>query len=391
MAMDQPLVLDQVQDINLAELAVLSLVHPLPDFVKRASSKQLFQDDLPGTAYAAPSSKLYPCQNAPSTFLSALYFTEKQAAFEPKQREVIATNLVKFARYWGIEHEVAPLLNPPKQAAAEPDDDDYGLVWQSDDGSKDRAMPLRSAVEVKTAASYLLEHRDALPLRDRHTVAVKILEKAAAYGAAIDPAADAFLERTAGRGVCSVDDVVDAVYQRAVLAKTAEQKAQLQSLATSIAEMPAAALIPNMRIKLAEILEDVDKQIGIKTYGEVLQRPEDVLFSTLYKDAAMSVAESVRLTTGKCYEKSAFKKVSLRDVQELFGSDFAGEVRDGLDVDTEKLASLASTLPRPDAELFEHMMSEAGIPPLYQKAASDRFIDRVPDLDALAAQYCSPG
>ena len=75
-----------------------------------------------------------------------------------------------------------------------------------------------------------------------------------------------------------------------------------------------------------------------------------------------------------------------KDLLQMSVRDFAAAVADGLHVDTEKLAEQAATLPRGDAEQFEALLTEAGIPPILNKAGADmRMASGV--LDALAAGY----
>ena len=92
------------------------------------------------------------------------------------------------------------------------------------------------------------------------------------------------------------------------------------------------------------------------------------------------------LQTGNVYEKEQLSKLAREDVANLFGNDFANEVCTGFDVDPEKLAEVAHTLPRPDAELLEHLLSEVGQRPQLNKAAEFEPIDDK-TLEAIAAAY----
>jgi hypothetical protein len=103
----------------------------------------------------------------------------------------------------------------------------------------------------------------------------------------------------------------------------------------------------------------------------MIKRPEDVIFSATYRTIKTASDDACAMTTGNIYDSEDFGKVALDDVKALFGSDFAGEVQDGINgVNTEKMAELAATLPRPDAELFDRLMSESGVHPIQTKAAS---------------------
>ena len=146
---------------------------------------------------------------------------------------------------------------------------------------------------------------------------------------------------------------------------------QLHKMASVVATQPRQALVPDMLVKLAETVDTVDRGMGLYgKYTAKIPRPEDVIFEATFTKAASEMAEVVPMTSGKTYAKSELAKLALDDVRSLFGNDFADEVRVGLKVDPEKLAELASTLPRPEAGLFDRLMADCGLNPAMAKAAS---------------------
>jgi hypothetical protein len=92
------------------------------------------------------------------------------------------------------------------------------------------------------------------------------------------------------------------------------------------------------------------------------------------------------MQTGNIYDKGQLSKLAREDVEGLFGTDFANEVCTGLEVDVEKIAEIAATLPRPDAELLEQLLTEAGQHPQMNKGASWEPISNEV-LEELAALY----
>ena len=62
------------------------------------------------------------------------------------------------------------------------------------------------------------------------------------------------------------------------------------------------------------------------------------------------------------------------------------KVSRGLEIDPEKMATVAETLPRPDAELLEQILSEAGQQPQFGKEAADGEISDA-ELEEIAAIY----
>jgi len=385
---------DHVSDVNGEELSRLSKLYEFPDFVKKANMDQVFRpNDLAVTVYADPIRKQFPCHNAASTWLSTVYFTEKKAEFHPKDQVRIKQRLDHYVGYWRIKESVDKYMvkhaEYNKDAEAGLPDSSYAFVWTDNEtGRKDRHLRMVNAREVKAAADYLHEYADRFTFRDRNTIAKKILTKAASFGAAVGNRIE-FLEKQAGHGVCDPDEVVAMLTDRAKLATLPALKDQILKLAHIVKTQPRQALTPDMMVKLAETVDQIDRTIGLAgKYTDKLPRPEDVIFKATFSKAASDIAEHCALTSGNIYKKADFAKIALDDVRSLFGTDFAEEVKAGLDkVDPEKMAELVHTLPRPDAELFDRLMSDSGVFPQMNKAASAKQGFSAQELAALAAGY----
>jgi hypothetical protein len=369
---------DHVADKSRAEMVRLARLYPFPDFVKQASMEATFE---PGrqlvTIYADPVRRQFPCHTAASTWLSHLYYREKRAEFHPKDQAQIEKRLANYAGYFRIRPACDAIVTRwnelHKTAEEQLPDSDFAYVWVGDDGRKDRRLRLKTAAEVKAAAEYLHQYRDRFTFPQRHTMAQKILEKAAHHGAAVRDHYE-FLERQAGRGVCNPPEVVELIRQRGLLVKDAALKQCFTKMAEEVAQKPRQFLAPDVLVKLAETLDQLDRQQGfVQHYQHGMQRPEDVIFKATFEKAASELQSKVATTSGKVYEKSAFARLKLADVEALFGDDFARQVRTPLgDVDPEKMAEHAHALPRPDAELLDGLLSDSGVSPLLVKAASAR-------------------
>jgi hypothetical protein len=239
-------ILDPASDTNREELARLVKVYDVPDFVKKADLNQtMFPSKVAVTTYADPVNKKFACHSAAATWLSGLYFHEKKAEYHPKERDRIEQRLNQFADYFKIRRSYDSMC---KQAAdlhadTELPDSSYAYVWVGRDGAKERHLPMRSAAEVKAAADWLEQYQDRLPFQDRNTVATKVLEKAAAYGALIENTE--FLEKQAGQGVCDPDEVHAMIMQRARLTKSASHREQIEALAETVKSQPRMALAPD--------------------------------------------------------------------------------------------------------------------------------------------------
>jgi hypothetical protein len=409
-----PSMMDHVADKNGVELVRLSGLYTFPDFVKQADLGQtLGQRRLPAHLYADPVRQQFPCDTAASTWLSALYFTEKRAEFHPKDQALIQKRVDGYASYWRIKAAVdsvkARWQELHKTAEEQLPDRDFAYVWAGDDGRKERHLRLTNAMEVKAAAEYVEEYRDRFPFSARHAMARKILEKAAHFGAAVGANRE-FLERQAGWGVCDPAEVVKMVEDRAMLVPAGrgvtvkfasdgkEERSEglrehFLKMAAVIRASPRRALLPEMLVKLAETVDALDRQLGlVGKYSEGLPRPEDVIFKATFSKTAGEMTRVVPTTSGKVYEKSALKKLALDDLTAMFGREFSDRVKTPLgEIDPEKMAEEVATLPRPDAELLDGLLSDNGVRPLLTKAASAHQGFTREEMNAWAAAYRTVG
>ena len=365
-------ILDQAQDLTGAEWHRLTATHTVPEFVKSASHPARYGDpaELPVTVYAYPPQRLYPCHTAAATWASAMFFLEKQANWKPAENEAIWTRLQDAARYWQILPQVQALTGErTKSAAAIPlADDDFALVWELEGQPKERHYPLRNAEEVKAAAAWLEQFRGDMVLADRRTIAGRILTKAAAYH--VLPDNNEFLCRTAGVGYCTTQTLVDCWQTRATLSKQThpEYAAQANGMAESIKIAHLDFRDHGLRCRLADLMDTFDRETKLAAlYGDGLERPEDQIFQITEKVAKDTAKQYVGTTCGTVYEKTAMELIPLEDIRGWLGDDIAEAVSiAGIHVDTEKLAAVITTLPRPDAQMFDQLAASLGIVPFAQ-------------------------
>jgi hypothetical protein len=370
------IVLDHVGDTNGAELHRFAKLYDFPAYVKSASHEETTRPGrLPANAYGDPRVSAFPCHTPASTYLSAVYFAEKQSHYRPKDAARVQGRIQKAAAYFGIVPDVDAVFAASAAVVKSADDrrpdDDFAYCWVDDAGNRHRQWRLATAADCKAAADALYANRDALSYADRNVIAGKILQKAARHGASLG-GVEAFVERQAGHGVCDPKEVVAMCRDRALLARRPEERDAMNKLAAMIAGKPSAALLPDMLVKLATTVDGFDAAIGLSgRYTDRIRRPEDVIFKATYKECRAGVGVACPLVTGSVYDKTDFAKLSSEDLRGLFGDGAVDQVMNGLDLDVEKLAELAQTMPRPDAELFEQMLDAAGVPPLTNKYAAD--------------------
>lgn len=373
-----PAAVDHIADKNGAELYRLSQLYEFPEFVKKADLGLVMNPgQLAVTVYADPVRRQFPCHNAPSAWLSAAYFYEKKAEFHPNDAARIEARLNEYVDYFRIRPSVeafkAKNAEYTKNAEEKLPDSSYAYVWVGDNGLKERRLPLRSAAEVKQAADYLHQYADRFDFKTRNAMAKKIMTKAAAYGAGLG-AKQVWMEKAAGMGVGDPKAIVAMIEGRAKLASNnLAFKQGILKLAEVVRTTPRAALHPDVLADLCHTVENIDRTLGVfGKYAASVQRPEDVIFSATFNKVAAEMNETCALTSGNAYRKEQFSKLALDDVRSLFGDDFADQIRSGFDVDSEKMAELAHTLPRGDAELLDRMMADCGLHPVQVKAASVR-------------------
>lgn len=375
--------LDQAHDVSGRETHRLTALYPAPDFVKSAGQERLNGDEtLPRHMYADQHNKLYPCHTAPATWMSALFFSDKQAQFNETEAAIIKARIHKSAAYFGISGAVATLEEKIAASAgldlnALPDSD-FAIVWRTDAGTVERHWPLRNAAEVKFAAAHFKSHRDEFVFTDRHTIATKILEKAAQYGADTSDADDS-LELAAGYGMCAAKMASDMLKERARLVQRqhGDLAAELVKLAAVVDQNPEKARETDTRLKLAAVVDGFDKNTKLYRMYDAggLPRPEEVLFAVTEKVARDFLGQNVETTTGNVYALDDLEKLAVDDVRDWLGDDFADAVSaGGVYMDREKLAEIVPTLDRGMAATLDRLMSEKQAGAVVKSAAVDTLL-----------------
>ena len=375
--------LDQNQDVTQQETHRLTTLFPCPDFVKNAGQERTHATpNLPRHVYADQYNKLYPCHTAPATWLSALFFADKQANFKPKQAADIRDRIHSSAKYFGILSLVQELEE--KVAAANATtldtlpDSDFAIVWAGDNNQKERHWPLRNETEVKFAAAHFNTHRNEFVYEDRRKIAEKILEKAAAYGADISEHVH-MLSLTAGAGACAASVAADMLHDRAALvARTnAAAAAEMQKLAAAVEQSPETAREHATRVKIAGVVDEFDRANQLQRLYDAggLPRAEEVLFAITEKAARDFTTENVETTTGNVYALADLEKLAIDQVRAWLGDDFAAAVSaGGVFLDREKLAEIVPTLDRGMAAMLDRLMQENKIAAVVHTKAAESLL-----------------
>ena len=386
--------LDQAHDVSGRETHRLTSLYATPNFVKAASGERLNGDaGLPRHLYADQSNKLYPCHTAAATWMSAMFFADKASHFNEKQAESIRGKIHAAAEYFGIgglvrelEEKIAADNNTSLDRLQ---DSEFAIVWESD-GSKQRHWPLRNASEVKFAAAHFKQYREGFTFNDRHTIASKILEKAAQYGADISPA-EGTLELSAGLGGCAGKVASQMLKDRVRLTQRqyGDLAAELSKLAETIDQNPEKVHEVGTRLKLASAVDSFDQSTHLdRLYADGgLPRPEEVLFAITEKVARDFMTQNVETTTGNVYALEDLEKLAVDDVRDWMGDDFADAVSaGGVYIDRDKLAAIVPTLDRGMAATFDRLVSEKSASAIVKQAAAAESLLPLEKLIELANQ-----
>jgi len=395
-------VLDQRLDLNGQDIHRIVTLYGCPAFVKQAARADTCgTDDMPPHQFADPTRKLYPCHTAAATWLSTAFFHEKKAEFTPTQAARIEERLQHAATYFKIDQLTAGLLD--KIAAATTVDETtlpdsaFAIVFDNADGERERHYPMRNALEVKAAADWLAVNRDELPFDDRRSIADRILEKAASFGANISEHRYD-LEKMSGVGICAAADAAKLVRRRVACIPHTKlptlEREEMLKVAEIVERDPERMYHHSPLVKLAGIIDTFDRQHGLhRHYGADLPRPEDVLFAVTSKVAADVSNELVGSPlTGNYFKRAELSRVPLQDLSDALGPDFVDAVSTAnAFVDTEKLADIVPTLPLSDAKLFDTVVTSAGVQPFATKSAAAQTITPQDQMALAQAHTPAPG
>lgn len=360
-----------------------------PEFVKSAGheSKHGEPHKLPATAYAGEG-RTFPVHTKAATWLSAAFLTHNMEKSASPEFQSTKSKVMQAARLWGIDSIVEGMFLSKAAAAAPAVGIAHALVY-TEDGLTKKAFPMRNAQEVLAASEVFTKFHEKLSFDVKHDMAKRILEKMVEYGAMVKDIDH--LNKCAGYGFTSAAHIAEAWRQRAVLLRDSNPTVskQAEAVAESVLASSVDARDTGARVKMAELMDVVDKQNKLTGfYSTDIDRPEDVMFGINYKVAAEVESSSVRLVTGETFDKSAMDGVSTDMVETWMGTELADACKDDIsdELDIEKLAAVAATLPRADAVTFRNMLQSAGVQPaaVVKKAFS---ILSATEVAELAAQY----
>lgn len=373
--------LDFIGDQGYAETYRLSKKYAFPEYVKQANAQELQDGVNVPEACAYPITRQFPCHTKAATWLSALFFAEKQSEFDEFDRREIGSRIDHYAKIHGIFEDVQRIREQwhanHKTAETRLPDSAFAYVGNDAQGNYVRKLPLVSPRHVKLAAEWLSRHADTQPTIIRRQIATNILEAIHKQAAAVDPSTYVEMEKLAGNGFGDRDEVISMLEVRNLMVRNPELKEKIASLIDAVKTIPDLLVDQGSMVKLVDTVDMIDRCIKLASYSRMFPRPEDVVFKHSGSQVEKEANTLCRLITGSVYDKTAFTRLKLSDIKELFGDDLHNNVRSGLGIDPEKMAEEAEILPRPHAELLEKLLDEVGVQPsVYTKSAQSHVLTR---------------
>jgi hypothetical protein len=369
----------QLQELTFARVGQQ---YDVPDYVADADASDAVPDDvtsLPLNVFGCPDLRLFPCHTKAACYLSLIDFYEQRSSLSRAYATRAETTLTKHAAAWGILPEVAKIRNKSAElqrgVLADLPDSDFAMVRQLADGSRDRRYPLRNANEIKAAAAWLVKYAYELPYADRNLIANRICERADETATTLPELHHEQLEMLAGAAIVSREKLSAAITSRArLIASPSSLRDELYKMAAAFTAADDDQLLTQDTVTgLIRNLDDIDRAYNFAPlYGTQLLPPEAAVYNCTYKAAAAALNSTVQLTTGDVYHHNDFAPLSLSDLRDTFGEDIAEQCSDGLFVDIGKLAEVAQTFPRPDAEALVALLEQHGTTPLTKLAADGR-------------------
>ena len=345
----------------------LEETHQAPGFVKEASLPTKEElGSLPTQCFADPERK-FPIHTKVATWFSCADFWE-DALFDESARPETGEQLLKAADYWEIGDSVRDLLKRVAESGLEKSaedlpDDCFALVV-SKDGSKLRKYPITDSELVEKSAQDLYDERTLLPMEWRKYAASNILKKAEEYNTVIDDDEHAdYLERAAGKGLSSLDTVIQGINKRSEALRTTKRTEKAKELDKVASKLKEKTLDRETLEKTASFLDQVDRDTNLyERYNNDLPLPEEYCHAILRKHAEEALDQMVQLPNGSVYAKSDLEKAGSEVFSVLPGREHDVKKLDG-NFDMEKAASVSKELKKDEAILLDGALGAAGIKP----------------------------
>lgn len=328
---------DQFHDPAHGTLHNLLARHPqAADFLKHAEIEDA-PPNLPDTAYAWGSKKLYPIHEPHHAVLSSLYAHRDEAPAWVQEKIAEALDA------YNINKEI---LLPSAEKVAYPEGEECIFP-------EERIYPVRTPEETKTAEAQLLAQLPRMNF-ERRKVAFARLEKAAAFHS-VKLSAESY--KLAGATASDPNELAYSLRGRASACNDPALKEKFLKLSMAVKGDPRALENANVQRRLVDAVAGLDKQAG---FSEEYSRRFFDPFRTVHNTTKIAAPTAVSLG-GKGYSHADLARVPLDLYKTALGDDVAREIAPGGQVDPGATAQLLETLPADMKLSFARHLRNAGL------------------------------
>ncbi len=124
----------------------------------------------------------------------------------------------------------------------------------------------------------------------------------------------------------------------------------------------AGVMTDEVALQAAETLYALDHQARLR-YDDRIVHPLDALRTSVAEKQADPEDKPIKLQNGTVWRTSQFSKVAASDLADAFGDSLMSHVLAGTKVDAEKLAEIAETFPKDEADVLDRLMLDASAEP----------------------------
>jgi hypothetical protein len=338
---------DQYSDSMRTQLHKFNQLLELPEFVKTADESDPDEiRSLPSSCFADPVHRKYPVHTRQDAYLSRLYFSKNASMYkDAKQAKLVGENLEKSASFWKLDTEYQMKTAMEKTASAS-----YDIPIQDSNGGTIDKWVLNTPRDFEKAAIQIFENKNMFSFPQRSSVAKAMLKIPLRKEATLSPEVSEYLEKAAGYGMNTKENVMDLLMSRSVLynMKNSAFGDRIASLAEKVA---SEDITPNLLEKVATVIDICDRELNLTKHynnGRVAS-PEEELFVYTEKVANDIKSANIKLTNGKVMSLDKLAEDKLN----RYFEEYIGELPScGYQ---EKIA-IVQSLPSPDADALVNFM-----------------------------------
>lgn len=336
---------DHFDDRNQKQLHSFNKVIDLPGFVKTAGIAEDGEvESIPSNCFADGVNRKYPVHTKKDTYLSRLYFSKNSSMYkDASMKEVIDKNIEKASSFWSLDEEY--IVKEAEEKLS------YSLPIRNYQGDEVDKWVLQSPRDFEKAAIQIFENKNLFTYPQRNQLAKQMLKLPIAKDANLSEEVSEYLEKAAGYGMCTKEQVLSGLQDRAAIYQRRNPafSEKLAELAESLIDID---IKPKVLHKVACVMDVCDQELDCTRFynSGILESPEETLFRftegnmTLVKNAYMTLQNGNNVEIEKIAE----------DKVDKFFNEYMGEVPE---VDFQEKIAIIKSLPAPDADAFMQFVS----------------------------------